>query len=268
MLQSLPWELKAFVYLSAALLVAIATLAIPKSWLVRIGQLPFLSPNWISFWRLPIFWVGAYLFYYTSSFFGLLIIVLACCLDVIDGKMAKAMRDAGIIRSALDLWIGVWLDPLVDKLTLLPLIGIISSAGLIDTTATFCIILFDVIGTSLRDPFNVWERMKRRFVKKPELRKTLSWHPYRAHLELTADKEPSETKANPIGKIKSLLQSLGLALCGPYILHWVELDVYPTYWFSLAALFGLMSVLSRHLNISTLRRITRWSSSYFNHQDI
>lgn len=265
MLQFLPWELKAFIYLCAGLLVAVLTLAIPKRWLVKIGQLPFLSPNWISIWHFVFFWIGVDVLFTVNASIGYLIIVFACCLDVIDGKMATAMAEAGIVRSKFDLWIGTWIDPLFDKGTLDPLIGIVSFLGFIHPVAALFIIFFDVIGTFLRDPFNAWERL-RRWIYDQE---PLPWNPYQAHLELKRAAGPSETKANPIGKIKSLLQSLGLVLCGPYLLHWIEPDSYATYWFSVTAAFGFMSVTSRHLNIVTLRRVLkRLQKSHFDHEDV
>ncbi len=264
-LQFLPWELKSFIYLSSSLLVAVITLLIPKRTLVWASQKPLLSPSWITFWHILLVWFGAFILFYINTLAGLLLIVEGCCLDVVDGKQAKAMQLAGIIRTKLELWFGAWFDPLADKLALLPLIGVLGARGIIHPFVVTCIISFDIIGSLLRDPFNLGERLIRIIKRRP----ALSWHPYRAHLELTASVETAEAKANPIGKIKSLLQALGLALCGPYIFQWIEPSEIPTYWFSVTAVLGLMSVVSRHLNVSTVRRtLQRLQKSHFEHEDI
>jgi phosphatidylglycerophosphate synthase len=239
---SLPWTIKAAVLLACGLVVAVSLLAISKSTLARIGRLPRLSPNWISFWRLPLFWIGVTMHLNVSQFWGFLIVVAACILDVIDGKMAVAFREYGIPRSEQSVRIGAWLDPLMDKLTILPLIALFAAKGIVSPWLAGALIVPDVVGTLIRDPFG------RKFFR-------------------FAMRFRRQNKATFAGKIKAIFQCFGLVVCMLREFDWINGSSLIHVIFGFAAAFGILSVLSRIHFSASIDRAVDWVGILFNHKD-
>ena len=61
--------------------------------LFYLAQIPGFSPNWLSFWRLPLVWLGFGLYLYGCHLEGFLLVVFSLTLDRLDGKMATAMKE-------------------------------------------------------------------------------------------------------------------------------------------------------------------------------
>lgn len=262
---SAPWQIKSAVCLAAGLMVALAILSISKTRLARLSQKPYCSPNWISLYRFPLFWLGVEIFLSISPFWGCLIIMVAFVLDVVDGKMSAGMVEAGIFRSRLDRWIGEWLDALVDKLTVLPLLIIFTSKGLVDWRVTGAIVALDVVGTLLRDPI----------VMLPVLFKSSATSlttRILAELDRREAKQAAspagKNKASPAGKIKMLVQCGGILTCMPYHLGWVREPRVQNWVLALAAFLGLMSILSRVKANSAYSRFMAGLAKYFAHEDV
>lgn len=235
---SLPWQLKLAIMYAPGVPVALLILAIPKSWLARIGQLPCLSPNWITFWRLPIFWIGGYLFFYYSPFWGLMLFTVSATLDVTDGKMATAFKEHNVPRSAQAVRIGELSDPVVDKLCNAPLVAVFSVLGVIHPMIAVFIIMFGILGTITRPPFNLLQRFSR------------------------------QAKASPIGKKKTLIENLGFLVCIPYYFGWVTEYQLSNVAFGIAMLLGALSVLSRmHIHASIDKAIDSMATLY-QHKEI
>ncbi|MFA4954935.1 MAG: CDP-alcohol phosphatidyltransferase family protein [Patescibacteria group bacterium] len=262
---SAPWQLKFVVCLAAGLIVALAILSISKKRLARLSQKPFCSPNWISLYRFPLFWLGVSIFFSISPFWGCIIVIAACVWDVVDGKMSVGMAEAGIFRSRLDRWIGEWLDPLVDKLTVLPLLIIFTAKGLVDWRVTGVIVALDSVGTLLRDPI----------VMLPVLLKS-SDTPLTTRILAELDRREAKqaaspagrNKASPAGKIKMLVLCGGILACMPYHLGWIKEPRIQSWVLALAAFLGLMSILSRVKVHSAYSRFMDWLATYFTHKDV
>ncbi len=98
MLSQFAWPVRYLVMLSMGTALCLTMLALARPRVLRIiGALPYLSPNWLTIWRVPI--VGAGTIIYLSAdgrenwlIAGLLITVMGMTLDRIDGKMAKSLR--------------------------------------------------------------------------------------------------------------------------------------------------------------------------------
>lgn len=248
---SLPWELKAAGCMAPGILLVVAFLLVPKSILAQIGQVPFLSPNWITVWRVVIFWIGAALFFRVDPFIGYLAIVVASILDVIDGRMATALREHLIPRSRRDAKVGEWLDPLADKVTNLPLIGVFAALGIVNLWLAAAIIATDVIGTFFREPINLDARFKA-FIGKVNGTKR--------------NRRPS--RANAVGKAKALLQSLALVACGPPALGWIRPFALPNILLVLALVAGFVSLLARFETFTALSRLVSRAGSHFTHKEL
>lgn len=257
------WEFKVIVCLLGSLTLAVAWLAIPKDWLAHI------EANLITIGRFFLFWVGIFAIFHWGVYVAHLFIASSAIWDVLDGKAEVARREHGYFRSKLMRWIGKWLDPLVDKTTVLPLIAIFAAHGTITFWAVGPVIAFDALGTCLREPVTTFFRL----FGYPSF---LTW---RARLDaeieqsLKKDEEAaadergkkSESKANAIGKIKALVQCLGLEVCMPFYFRWIADSRLPEYVYYGAAVLGALSVISRHLPPN---RFLAWSNSLFKHQDV
>lgn len=85
------WRYIAFIIIGAVFSLALMAMATPNR-LFWLGQIPGFSPNWLSFWRLPLVALGFTLFLNDYHFLGLMIVVFALTLDRIDGKMAMTFK--------------------------------------------------------------------------------------------------------------------------------------------------------------------------------
>ncbi|MBI5654261.1 CDP-alcohol phosphatidyltransferase family protein [Candidatus Uhrbacteria bacterium] len=282
------WQFKAIVCIAGGLAVTLAWLAFPQDLLARI------EANFITIGHLVLFWVGAYAFFRWSVYAGHLLIVSSAIWDVLDGKANKLRAERGLVRSKLNRWIGKWLDPLVDKATVLPFLCILAHRGIVNPWTVVAIVAFDVIGTFLREPFTTLVHLFRYpcFLSwssrlGAEINRSLANEILDTDDEQTVARKKKfadqETKASWVGKVKSLVQNLGLEFCLPFLLYWVALSPFsdhahdfgrlgwiallplPDCVFAVAAVLGAASVVSRHLPPN---RFMVWANSFFKHQDV
>ena len=235
---TLPWQLWATVYLFLGLAVAVSMLMIPKRKLAEWSILSYRSPNALTWWSLLLHYIGFVHFFCGLPLIGFLIIVVASMLDLIDGKMAKAMEEFGVFRAPEDVAIGKRLDPFVDKARVLPSLLILAWMGVADFRIVIPIIVMDVIGTVTREPFSLGARWMRG--------ESATW----------------------IGKIKALLQNFGLILCGPIAIHWYEDRTQMNGLFIAALVFGILSVLSRVSWSRSVDRAIDEGTQLFKHEDL
>lgn len=91
------WPRQFALMIDAGTVLAVSMLILSRPGLLRlIGPLPFLSPNWLTLWRVPIVACGEVLFLLAAYnhdekllWAGFLIVVFGLTLDRIDGKMAQ-----------------------------------------------------------------------------------------------------------------------------------------------------------------------------------
>jgi phosphatidylglycerophosphate synthase len=177
---ALPGELKTCVYLAVGLVIVVAALAIPRSILEWIGAKRFLSPNWISIWRLPVFYIGAVLYWSGFTFAGYCVVVFAFAMDRLDGKVADVLEEkiGRVIvypeqiegekewRYKWRCWKvalnhpgrtkeGASLDPLIDKLTVIPMMAVFAFKGILSPYLIVAMVLAEAAGTLIRPPFDI-----------------------------------------------------------------------------------------------------------------
>jgi len=251
------------VCLLGSLAVSVAWLAIPKD------DLAHIEANLITTGRFFLFWVGVYALFHWGIYAAHMCIASSAIWDVLDGKGEIARKERGLPRSKLMRWIGKWFDPLVDKATVLPLLAIFATHGIVTFWAVGPVIAFDAIGTCLREPVTTFFRL----FGYPS---SMPWRDrLDAEIELSLKKDEeaaadekakkSESKANAIGKVKALVQDLGLEVCMPFYMGWIAISRIPDYVYYGAAVLGALSVVSRHLPPN---RFLAWSNSLFKHQDV
>lgn len=233
----LPWQLKAIICLGPALVLSIIILAVPKRVLARISRVRCCSPNWVTIWRLVLFWFGAAIHFSMSPFWGFQLIVAACVMDRVDGKMAKAMAEAGIARSIRDAQIGEWIDPLIDKLTILPLLCIFGARGCLHLAIAVLIALADIPGTLMREPFGIGASYVR------------------------------AARSSAIGKVKVMFQVATLFACMPVELDWIRSRAVPNTIGIIALVLGVASLLSRLRLHRDVEEIVEEANAAFTHDD-
>jgi phosphatidylglycerophosphate synthase len=245
------WEFKILVCLIGGLAVSVAWLSVPKDLLASV------EANLITAGRFFLFWFGIYVFLCWSVYSGHLLVASSSVWDVLDGKAEKARQERGLSRSRLHLWIGKWFDPWVDKITVLPLIAFFALNGVIGFWAVVPVIVFDAFGTCLREPVTT-------LFKLFGYPSAISW---RARLDAEIDNSltKGESSASPIGKIKALVQCLGLEVCMPFYLGWLGASRIPDYVYYSAGVLGALSIISRHLPPN---RFMAWANSLFRHKDV
>jgi|GEM_PF-7127308 len=125
---------------------------------------------------------------------------------------------------------GDWLDPLIDKISLLPFFAYLCfKVGLVSPLVVIPMVLLDLFSTIIRKPFNQWPGLRR-------------LQPY-----------TREAKAGPFGKTKFIWQFFALLIMAPALAGW--LDQEELHWNILLASFSLgLSVLAGALGI--LSRLT------------
>jgi len=260
LMSSLGWELKLPILISPSVLIGILMLMFfTKKRLALISRWPYCSPNWTTLWSLVIYCLGMSVFLLVSPYYGLQIVAISCLLDIFDGKMSVAMAMYGIARSPLDRWIGKWLDPLVDKLRVVSALVIFCFLGGIKLWVVLIVAAPEIYGTVTREPFTNIPAL----IGYP---KAVS---FMERLRREAAKSPSEeSKASFVGKIKTLIQDLGLIAFVPYYLHWQDAPLLADYVFLASVPVGMLSVISRKLKIAWLQRAQKHADPYFKHQDI
>lgn len=231
----MPWPWKAAIALLPALLICVGILFTPRSWLKRFAKLPFDAPTAITLAHVPLFALGVYLHLTIAFYAGILLVAVAEIMDIMDGKLAKFMILWKIPRPVFWAKLGKILDPFCDKITLLPTIGLYMYFGYIHPWLGWAVIIVDVFGTFMREPFL---------------------------------KDMDDSGANWIGKVKALFQALGLLICVPNELGWYS-ETYPiTLMFGLALNLGVLSVYLRLAQNSTIGKLLSKANVLFRHQDI
>ncbi len=225
-----------------------------------------ITPNTITWARLPIFWAGVWAHFYLSPFWGFELVVLSCALDRLDGKMAMAFVEFGIFRSLASKKLGELLDPLIDKATLLPLIAIFAYQDIIIYWIAIAIIFVDVLGTLLRKAVILWFKKS----IEPRIGKFLDTRVFKIvkNNRRALGKRMRLSKSSAAGKIKALLQSLALVACMPYEMNWLKNPTVPNIMFDLALFFGVLSVVSRVKIHEDVDKVVDSANSVFSHQDI
>lgn len=261
----IPWQLEMCLTLASALGVAMALLFIPKKQLARIGQIAGLDPNWITFWGFYFWYVGLTYYYITNDLYGLTILSgIGGVLDVVDGKMATAMKEEGVFRTALSKKLGKVLDPLADKIKCLPVIAFFGIANIIFIYTVIAIVVFEVFGTLLRYPFGIGAR----FYKQSK-RTAPGWR--KEVLRSVGIRLIRKSQATIFGKIKTTIQCLGMLVCVPYYRKWCsDLPEIPDTIYALALAFGITSVLSRMRITPAFDRFVDWlgKRTWFTHKEV
>jgi len=215
-LDNLPGEIKMALYMASGLAVGMPLLAIPKKLLARMGKLPYLSPNWLSIWRLPLTWIGYGLYFTVSPFAGFCIVVFSFILDRLDGRVAVALDELKDPNYPGKTKTGEWLDPLIDKLTVPPVLVIFWYQGILIWWLTAIMVGSEIAGTLLRPPFNL----------------------FRNHVR--------SASASGIGKIKIVLQYACILMCLPLDQHWMDFPTdLPNIVLALCGGLGILSIASR-----------------------
>jgi len=174
--ETLLGEFKIIIYVLTGIATSIPFLLIPTRLVVRIGKVRYLSPNWLSIWRTPLAWIGYIVYFLGFHFVGFLIVVEAFMLDRFDGRVAQKSDEenkkdphhkppTGKFREDLNYIgstpTGKWLDPLGDKLTIpVPMI-IFSSMGFLQWYLIVPMLILEVIGTLMRNPFLKMKQFER-----------------------------------------------------------------------------------------------------------
>lgn len=236
--QSSPLWIKIGVPYGYAVIVALFIICLSDRTLVRLSQIPGCSVNWITFWGLYVFCVGCVTYSSIDHGLGLIIATAGGCLDFTDGSMEKARRKAGLYRSAASKRIGKWLDPLFDKLKYLSMIIWFSTLGIINPWIVAWIVSWDALGTIIRNPINIGVRMWW-YSKRMKKGRAQFW------MNQIGRRMARGTKAKFFGKAKSTVQSVGLAVCMLYHVHFTTGSSIPNAVYVLAAFLGVLSVLSR-----------------------
>ncbi len=260
LISSLDWELKLPILLAPGMAIAVFMfLFFRKKRLARISRLPGCSPDWITLWGLHFSWAGFAVFFLLSPYWGVQLVAIGCLLDIFDGKMNAAMIEAGIVRSALDRWIGKWLDPLADKLRNLPPLIIFCALGGIKLWVVLIVVLPELYGIIFREPITTI----------PALLRYPRDMPFMDRLRAEAAKSPpQESRASWIGKIKTMVRDFGLLAFVPFYLHWKDAPLVADYVFLASVPFGILSIISRKFKFAWLKRSSAHADPYFKHEDV
>ena len=229
----LPGEVKMALYLFCGLVIAVGMLAIPRRTLQTIGKLPRMSPNWISFWRLPMLWIGVIVYLTLSPFTGFCIIVFAVMLDRLDGAVADALDALNDPNFPGKTMLGEWFDPFIDKLTFPPFLCVFWCKELLAPEFMVPMILIEIASTVIRPPVMPDKEGKSYIFSNPE-------NMFILFLQV---KIRSGKSSGP-GKIKVLLQCMSMLACLPLDQHWMEFSLWiPNGLLFGAVVFGFLSVV-------------------------
>lgn len=159
-----------------AVCIIIFSLAIPKSWLRKIGPIqigsvrPF-SPNWITAWSMVITWLGLWI-YHHSPLWGITVCTIGAILDRLDGRMAMSLGQSypppsewqshHSFREEFNFpgkthWGTIW-DPMGDKLKAFPALFYFVYIGVISLWLVSILMLIELIGTLIRRPFHLLQQ--------------------------------------------------------------------------------------------------------------
>lgn len=217
-----------FVLSGVIIALLILALGFHKPLLRTIGKLPGLAPNWLSLWRLPLVCGGCALYLMGNdlnhnAYIGFCMLVFGFTLDRMDGKVAEAHGDevAEFPDTIQELnhpgktKIGGWLDPLVDKVTILPIIAYFCIQGELWLPVGILILTVEVIGTISRPPFRLLPLKLR------------------------------QVNASWAGKMKFTFQFTALIVYMPVDQGWTKMNAVPNYFLVGAAVFTILSFASK-----------------------
>ena len=253
------WVIEPLKYYFSALILAGIILSIPRNWLSELGNHWYGTANAICIWRLIIFILGFALFTTkpTVHYLGFNLMAISLLLDRTDGTVARIKQEEkknaakayikAVAQGTFDksrrlkkllktmhsgvTRLGKWLDPLIDKLTIPPLIVYFWYAGAItDNTAIILQIVAELTGTILRDPFKVLERFDLVLMK--------------------LGRQPLNIKivnaASGIGKLKTVTQYTLVLVCLPVIMKWYPVPATVIHIFVYTStLMAWLSVITR-----------------------
>ena len=224
-------------YVLTALAIVIVLLWVPsKRRLKRLGSICFLipigklgrklrplAPNWVTILRFPVVWTGFGIYLAGHAYTGFCLMVFGVALDKLDGNIASAFGNKS--SSFPDTWeelnhpgrtkMGAWLDPFVDKVTILPILLYFCIKGELWLPFMGITIAVELIGTIMRHPFNLGRQWQR------------------------------QTSATWFGKMKFILQYTTLLAYMPIDQQWVPDSPIPNSILGLAMVFSILSVFSR-----------------------
>lgn len=191
--------------------------------LVAIGKLPGLAPNWLSIWRFPLVWGGFALYLGYDAYIGFALVVLGFMFDRMDGKVAEAHGDeVAEFDDTIDelnhpgkTKMGGWLDPFIDKITVVPILLYFCVKGELWLPLGILILSVEFIGTIVRPPFKLIGL---------KLRKVSS---------------------NWAGKTKFGFQVATLIVYIPVDKGWEAASAIPNYFLATAATFTILSFISK-----------------------
>ncbi len=219
-------------------------LLIPARLLAKISRWPGCSPNAISIESTFVFWFAMAVFFaiankpFTGSAFliaiCIFVIAKACLLDIVDGRMARAMVKYQVPRSEKRKELGKWIDPLRDKLMVLPVIFIFSLKEYIALWIAIGIISVDIFGTLMRVAVTIKERRQKKF---SDWQWKGFWATFAYYVRGNTARAP--------GKIKMPLQVIGILLCMMTMAGWINAKPILDTLFGCALIFAMLSVLSR-----------------------
>lgn len=214
----------------SGLLILLACYTFPRKILAWAAHRPLFAPNCITLWRLPLAWIGIAMFFDSHPEAGCNLIVASLGLDKLDGVAARATGKVAPPIIGFATWrhfwreltfagistTGKWLDPLVDKLTILPVLTFFGLRGYVPLSAVIVMILIELFGTYLR------ANAKQMKIK------------------------VKETAASGFGKVKVALQIATMFLCLCYDQRWLVSHSWILDLTTIAALiFAVLSVVSR-----------------------
>lgn len=157
-----------------ALPIALVVLLAPNLVIKNLAEVPGFSPNCITVWRTVIFYAGVDLIRSGKLLTGVGLVTFGLCLDRTDGQAARLSKyelflfsKRRRIRNFFEelcfpgkTSVGEWLDPLADKVCLLPNLGIeicrLEGDPVMHTLAAGLFVLLlaaDILGTIIRPPF-------------------------------------------------------------------------------------------------------------------
>lgn len=231
------WMLVCSCWLLSGLVLVVILRFFPIRALVFVSRrFLWFSPNFISVVRLPFVYLGYILYFCHYPLWGFRLVVFGMMLDYMDGKLASALDKLNDPAIPGTTAIGKWLDPLIDKLSFIPILFIFAYKGLLVWWLAVAIIMFDIVGTFMRPPFN--------FIKQ--------------HVRTS--------QATGFGKMKSLSQWITVVVCIPYDRMWVESLLWiPQIPLTIATLLGALSVVSRLRINRDVDDVTNRVTSIFRH---
>lgn len=196
----------------------------PLKWvLIAIGKTRGFAPNWLTIWRFPCVWGGFYWYMELDAYIGFALVVLGFMLDRMDGKVAEAHGDeVAEFDDTIDelnhpgkTKMGGWLDPLIDKLTIVPILLYFCIKGELWLPLGILILLVETIGTIVRPPFKLINLKLRR------------------------------VSAGWAGKTKFGFMCATLLVYLPVDRGWEAASAIPNYFLATAATFTLLSFVSK-----------------------